>query len=273
MQNRRFFLAFGCLFLFIGLMLLVQGLTQYLELSRFRSEWINAQGVITRKWIVAATRTGPTESEYRVEYLFSTPANQRFTRTMELDPEEWEALAAGDPVTVLYPQSAPTKSRLPSEGEPPSGIGEGVAGLLASLFGGVMAAWNLARIREARPVQRPPLRLLQTLRTAAAWILRILAALLFIAFAESIPALKRLEESMALREPLYITLAILTILLGAAIFTWSHVRRTSIAFGAAIVILGFAAVFFAIGPAFVKAGVLVLILYAAVRFAIASRHA
>ncbi len=288
MQDRRFFVWFGAFFLFIGCTLLIQGALQYRERERYRTDWIPTQGSVVRRWIVAATRTGPAASEYRLQYQF-TAASRTYSSIVEVDPEEWESYREGGPVTVLYPQPAPEKSRLPSQGEPPSGLGEIIGGLLAALFGGTLAGWHFQRIRESHAPLLPEIPILRTLRNTAVWALRIGAALLFIGIAESIPALQRLVIAMEPHETQYMALSAAVMLLGIPFFIvglagrgsdsfslleykqairsgrgrdpeWR--RRTRLLTGAALFTLGLAGIFFAFGPAWVKAGVIVAILYA-----------
>jgi len=263
MDTRRYFVWFGGFFLFIGIFLLIQGISQYRQSERYRHQWIEGQATVVRKWIVAATRDGATASEYRLQYLLQPPGHPPRTRIVLLDPEDWEPLREGAFIPILYPQSAPQQSRLPSEGEPPSGLGELAGGLCAALFGGTLAGWNLARLRESRTplVQRFPI--LRALRNGAAWTLRLAVAILFIAIAENIPALQRLTEAMALHQPFYISIAVVVSIAGGALLAFSPTRRR---IATATLILGVLGLIFAAGPAFVKAGVVLIVLYAGFRF-------
>lgn len=287
MQDRRFFVWFGAFFLFTGCALLIEGALEHRELESFRNEWMRTDGVVVRKWIVAATRTGPAASEYRLQYQF-TAASRTYSSIVEVDPEEWESYREGGPVAVLYPRPAPEKSRLPSEGGPPSGLGEMIAGLLAALFGGTLAGWHFQRIRESHGSLLPGIPILRTLRNSAVWALRLGAALLFIGIAESIPALQRLVIAMEPHETQYAALSAAVMLLGVPFFIaglagrssdsfslleykqairsgrgrdpeWR--RRTRLLTGAALFTLGLAGIFFAFGPVWVKAGVIAAILY------------
>lgn len=302
MENRKFFLLFGGFFLFIGLMLVVQGFTTRAEAMRHRGQWMRGEGRIERKWIVPATRTGALVSAYWIEYGLRTADGGEYRRAVEVDPEEYEGYGVGAAIAVFYPRTEPSKSRLPEEGEPPGGGGELLAGAFAALFGGSLFGWNLARVLEARRSRArvkteaaPAAPLLQSVRNLLRWVLWILAVLLFAGIAENIPALKRLEESMAAGEPYYVMGAIGVMLLGLALFVgallvrmketgqssdsfqlteWKQAVRSGawrepvwryrmvIVAGAGIMMLGMAALFFAAGPAFVKAGTVLAVLYA-----------
>ncbi|MBL8218413.1 MAG: DUF3592 domain-containing protein [Bryobacterales bacterium] len=252
MDNRRYFVWFGSFFLFIGTILLIQGAIQYRRRELYRHQWIEAQATVVRKWIVPATRTGALASEYRLQYRLQPPGHPPNTRVVLLDPEDWEPIREGASIPILYPHAAPQQSRLPSEGEPPSGLGELAGGLCAALFGGTLAGWNLARLRESRSplIQRFPI--LQTLRNGAAWTLRLAVAILFIAIAENIPTLQRLTEAIAIHQPFYVSIAVFVMIAGGALLAFSPTRRR---IAMATLILGILGLIFAVGPAFVKAGV------------------
>jgi hypothetical protein len=263
MEQRRFFVLFGSLFLIVGTVLLVQGAALYRDRNRFHKEWQRVEATLLRKWIVAASRQGPLASEYRLQYQIPVPGRPAVIRIVEVDAEEWEPLREGGAIPVLYPQSAPERSRLASEGEPASGYGEIAGGLCSALFGGTLAGWNVWLIRRQRTNVVPqPGSFSRMLRGAGAWTLRIAAVFLFVAIAENIPALQRLVEYMALHEPLYVSIAVGVMLLGGVAVA---LRRPQL--GAVLAGLGFLGIFFAVGPAFVKAGVAAVVLYAGFRLA------
>ena len=145
---RRPWIAFGTVFLTIGIgAILVAGAHTYGEL-RYRRHGVTVEGTVLAKDIRRAT--GEKGTSFEIRYRFTTREGQEIEGRAVVSLQRWEALRERSPVRVEYLPYAPTSNRLAGQG----GFGELVVEVLfGSLFGaigGLMFRKGYRRLRVER---------------------------------------------------------------------------------------------------------------------------
>jgi hypothetical protein len=101
--DRTSLISAGLVFIVGGLFLLVPGCISHVEDSRFLSEGVVVQGMVTDK----RGRKGQTEVDYR----FVTADKRVVDGTDRMGVRDWTPLQIGGPVTVTYLPSRPESNR------------------------------------------------------------------------------------------------------------------------------------------------------------------
>jgi hypothetical protein len=109
MARRSFWMLFGGIWLFVGVLLFIFGIAFVLREQEFASSGTVATGIVLEKRIVPADSDSSTE--YRVSYRFEADG-----RTIEgsdqVSVETWEGLTERGPIDIRYLRDRPESNRL-----------------------------------------------------------------------------------------------------------------------------------------------------------------
>jgi hypothetical protein len=134
--RRSFGLAFGGIWLLVGVIMLVVGGGMAIEERRWDSA-LQATGMVLTKVIVRADSDSSTE--YRVGFRYATHDGETAEGDQEVDVHTWEALTERGPITVYYLAASSEPARLDPSPEPVGALiflafGIGLTGVGGFLF-------------------------------------------------------------------------------------------------------------------------------------------
>ncbi len=121
--------VFGLVMLTIGIGAVVAAVVLGLNEGRYESDGREIDGT------VVGTRIDSSgdDTEYEVTYRFTPPGGGReFVATHDIDRDDWERLAEGDPIRIEYVPDEPQLNR-------PAGTGGWVGPIIAGTLGGLLA--------------------------------------------------------------------------------------------------------------------------------------
>jgi hypothetical protein len=130
--KRSFWLLFGGIWLFVGLIMLVTAAGIAVQERSWASEAVTTTGIVLAKDIVPADSDSSTG--YRVRFRFATADGSSVEGSDAVQVATWEALTERGPIEVHYLPSSPSSARLESG---PGAVGLAIFLVMGSFFGGV----------------------------------------------------------------------------------------------------------------------------------------
>ncbi len=149
LARRSFWLLFGGLWLFVGVVMLLFALGFAAKEGDFSRNGVTTTGIVLTKHIVPADSDSSTE--YRVSYRFTTGDGKVVEGSESVDVGAWEKLVERGPIEIRYVAGNPGSNRLAS--------GDNVAGaaifaLIGAVFGGIGALLFIRAIKGIRKARR-----------------------------------------------------------------------------------------------------------------------
>ena len=145
--RRSFFLWFGLIFSFLGLMATYGGVQEWRTQRHFEQEAVSAQATVVNKSIEKATREGSPRTKYLVLYRFTASDGHAIEQHSEVPVHEWERLDEGSPFPVKYLPSDPRTTQTDADRQWWVPLIFVAGGLLFTSIG-LMVAWpELRRVR------------------------------------------------------------------------------------------------------------------------------
>ena len=144
--SRFVLLWVGGIFFAVGVMSAYFGLDEWQKQQRFKTESVQAQGMVVRKSLERATREGNLRTKYLVSYRFSSADGLTVEQTGEVSVDEWERLDEGIPFTVTYLPSDPHTARTDAGSEWWEPLALGAFGSLFAFIGIFIGQSDLRRV-------------------------------------------------------------------------------------------------------------------------------
>jgi hypothetical protein len=150
LARRSFWLLFGGVWLFVGLMFLAFAVAFVLDEFEYAANGVTTTGMVLTKDIVAARSNSSTQ--YRVSYRFTTGRGEIVEGSDTVTVATWERLQERGPIEVHYLPARPSSNRL-APGTPVAlPVVFLLVGLVVSAVGAVLSLRALRRIFEERRV-------------------------------------------------------------------------------------------------------------------------
>jgi hypothetical protein len=149
--TRYFWLAFGGIWLAVGVPFVFGGLHMLWTESRFGEEAVSVWGtVLTRDIHRGRSTNGGSSTRYEVGYRF-TADDRTFEQRGQVDVQTWEALTERGPVEVQYLPDDPTQSRIAGQTDRVGALLMSGLGGFFAVAGGLIVAYDVQRrLQRAR---------------------------------------------------------------------------------------------------------------------------
>ncbi len=164
LARRSFWLLFGGIWLFVGLVLLAFSLVFAVNELEYASSGVTTTGIVLAKDIVPASSSSSTE--YRVTYRFTTGQGEVVEGSDAVEIATWEDLQERGPIVVRYLASSPSSNRLTIGTNTALPVALLLVALILAGTGAVLFGRALRGILEAR-------RLLRLGRATGATVVRV----------------------------------------------------------------------------------------------------
>lgn len=149
---RAFWLWFGGIFLFVGLVFLPVGIWTLLQERAFSREGVVVEGIVLTKGINRADDDNDT-TDYWITYRFTTEDGQVVEGRDTVSVHTWESLEERGPVEVSYLPDSPSRNRVGTDSDwilPAIFLGFSLVLVPVGGFFFVKGLTNVLRIRRLR---------------------------------------------------------------------------------------------------------------------------
>jgi hypothetical protein len=149
--RRSFGLAFGGIWLLVGVIMLVVGTGMAVEERRWNAAQ-QATGMVLTKDIVRADSDSSTE--YRVGFRYTTQGGETREGDQQVEVHTWEALTERGPITVYYLTGSSEPARLDPSPEPVGALIFLAFGIVLTGVGGFLVGRALRNVLRASRLMR-----------------------------------------------------------------------------------------------------------------------
>ena len=152
LAKRSFWLFFGGIWLFVGLVMLVASAGMALQERSWSSDAVRATGMVLTKDIIPADSDSSTQ--YRVRFRFATQDGTTVEGDEQVEVATWEGLTERGALEVYYLPSSPSSARLEPGGDPIGFLILFLVGVVFSGIGGFLFVRALLGLLRARHLLR-----------------------------------------------------------------------------------------------------------------------